>query len=155
MMIEFVVCKASKGKTIHKVSCERLLPLVTYLNDKHYMTNRKRQTGVLIISTFPSAESIADISKDLMVSKKLCACVSLTKVRSIYYWNNKLEDQEEFVVFFKTTNLCAKRLKDEIKKLHPYEVPEILELKIDDVCRDYLSWLVQSTAMSRAARSYK
>ena len=119
------------------------------------MTNRKRQTGVLIISTFPSAESITDISKDLMVSKKLCACVSLTKVRSIYYWNNKLEDQEEFVVFFKTTNLCAKRLKDEIKKIHPYEVPEILELKIDDVCRDYLSWLVQSTAMSRAARSYK
>ena len=154
-MIEFVACKASKGKTIHKVSCERLLPLGTYLNDKHYMTNRKRQTGVLIISTFPSAESITDISKDLIVSKKLCACVSLTKVRSIYYWNNKLEDQEEFIVFFKTTKLCAKRLKDEIKKLHPYEVPEILELKIDDVCRDYLSWLVQSTAMSRAARSYK
>ena len=116
------------------------------------MTNKKRQTGVLIISTFPSAESITDISKDLMVSKKLCACVSLTKVRSIYYWNNKLEDQEEFIVFFKTTNLCAKRLKDEIKKLHPYEVPEILELKMDNVSRDYLSWLIQSTTTSTAAR---
>jgi periplasmic divalent cation tolerance protein len=51
--------------------------------------------------------------------------------------------------------LCAKRLKDEIKKLHPYEVPEILELKMDDVSRDYLSWLAQSTTMSRAARSDK
>ena len=119
------------------------------------MTNKKRQTGVLIISTFPSAESITDISKDLMVSKKLCACISLTKVRSIYYWNNKLEDQEEFIVFFKTTKLCAKRLKDEIKKLHPYEVPEILELKMDDVSKDYLSWLVQGTTMSTAARSNK
>ena len=119
------------------------------------MIKKKRQSGVLIISTFPSEESIAAISKDLIVSKRLCACVSLTKVRSVYYWNNKLEDQQEFIVLFKTTKLYAKRLKDEIKKLHPYEVPEILELKIDDVCRDYLSWLVQSTAMSRAARSYK
>jgi periplasmic divalent cation tolerance protein len=119
------------------------------------MTNKKRQTGVLIISTFPSEDSIASISKDLIVSKKLCACASLTKVRSIYYWNNKLEDQEEFIVFFKTTKLCAKRLKDEIKKLHPYEVPEILELKMDDVSKDYLSWLVQGTTMSTAARSNK
>lgn len=119
------------------------------------MTNKKRQTGVLIISTFPSEESIVGISKELIVSKKLCACVSLTKVRSIYYWNNKLENQEEFIVFFKTTKLCTKRLKDEIKKLHPYEVPEILELKIDDVPRDYLSWLVRSTTMSVVARSDK
>ena len=119
------------------------------------MTNKKRQTGVLIISTFPSEDSIASISKDLIVSKKLCACINLTRVRSFYYWNNKLEDQEEFIVFFKTTKLCAKRLKDEIKKLHPYEVPEILELKIDHVSRDYLSWLIQSTTMLTAARSDK
>jgi len=137
-----------------KVSYERLLLVrFRYLNDKHYMIKKKRQSGVLIISTFPSKESIAGVSQDLIVSKKLCACISLTKVRSIYYWNNKLEDQEEFIVFFKTTNLCANRLKDEIKKLHPYEVPEILELKLDDVSRDYLSWLVQSTTMSTAAGS--
>jgi periplasmic divalent cation tolerance protein len=145
-----------KGKTVHKISYERLL-LVRFrcLNDKHYMIKKKRQTGVLIISTFPSEESITGISEGLIVSKKLCACITLTKVRSIYYWNKKLEDQEEFIVFFKTTKLCAKRLKDEIKKLHPYDVPEILELKIDDISRDYLSWLVQSTTMSTAARSDK
>jgi periplasmic divalent cation tolerance protein len=119
------------------------------------MIKKKRQTGVLIISTFPSEESITGISEGLIVSKKLCACITSTKVRSIYYWNKKLEDQEEFIVFFKTTKLCAKRLKDEIKKLHPYDVPEIFELKIDDISRDYLSWLVQSTTMSTAARSDK
>lgn len=117
------------------------------------MIKKKRQSGVLIISTFPNKESIAGVSQDLIVSKKLCACISLMKVRSIYYWNNKLEDQEEFIVFFKTTKLCANRLKDEIKNLHPYEVPEILELKLDDVSGDYLSWLVQSTTMSTAAVS--
>src|SRR5918912_3419707 len=125
------------------------------IHTEHHMINENKQSGVLVISTYPNEESIVEISNNLIIAKKLCACISLTKVRSIYYWNNKLENQEEFIVFFKTTKLCTKRLKDEIKKLHPYEVPEILELKIDDVCRDYLSWLVQSTAMSRAARSYK
>ena len=122
------------------------------------MVNQKRQSVVLIISTFPDEESIAKIAKDLIVIKKLCACINLTKVRSIYDWNNKLEDQEEFVVFFKTTKLRANRLKDEIKKVHPYSVPEILEIKIDDVSKTYLSWLVgttTTTSTSATTRSYK
>jgi periplasmic divalent cation tolerance protein len=111
------------------------------------MINEKKQSGILVISTYPNEESILEISNNVIVAKKLCACISLTKVRSIYYWNNKLEDQEEFMVFFKTTKLCADSLKDEIRRLHPYDVPEILELKLDDVSRDYLSWLVQVTTM--------
>jgi periplasmic divalent cation tolerance protein len=119
------------------------------------MVNQKMQSGVLIISTFPDEESIANIAKDLIVIKKLCACISLTKVRSIYDWNNKLEDQEEFVVFFKTTKLRANRLKDEIKKVHPYDVPEILEIRIDDVSKSYLSWLIETTRTTATTRSYK
>src|SRR5919202_292209 len=130
---------------------ELLLVKFDILSDKHSMINKKRQSGVMIISTFPNEKSIASISKDLILSKKLCACISLTKVRSIYYWNDKLEDQEEFIVFFKTTKLCANRLKDEVKRLHPYQVPEILEVKMDDVSRNYLSWLVQSTTMPATA----
>src|ERR671931_2005578 len=118
------------------------------------MVNQKRQSGVLIISTFPDEESIVNIAKDFIAIKKLCACISLTKVRSIYDWNNKLEDQEEFVVFFKTTKLRANRLKDEIKKIHPYDVPEILEIKIDDVSKTYLSWLVGTTTMTTTTRLY-
>jgi periplasmic divalent cation tolerance protein len=134
---------------------ELLLVIFDILSDKHSMINKKRQSGVMIISTFPNEESIASISKDLILSKKLCACISLTKVRSIYYWNDKLEDQEEFIVFFKTTKLCANRLKDEVKRLHPYQVPEILEVKMDDVSRNYLSWLVQSTTMPATATPHK
>src|ERR687886_1331584 len=122
---------------------------------RHHMINKKKQSGILVISTYPNEESIVEISNNLIIAKKLCACISLTKVRSIYYWNNKLEDQEEFIVFFKTTELAANRLKDEIKKLHPYEVPEILEVKMDDVSRNYLSWLVQSTTMPAAATLHK
>jgi periplasmic divalent cation tolerance protein len=119
------------------------------------MIDKKKRSAVLLISTYPNEESIAEISNNLIVAKKLCACISVTKVRSIYYWNNKLEDQEEFIVFFKTTKVRASSLKDEIRRLHPYDVPEILELKLDDVSRDYLSWLVQVTTTPAAARFHK
>ena len=106
----------------------------------------KSEVMSIIVSTFPSEQSIANIIKDLIATKKLCACVSLTKVRSVYQWNGKLEDQQEFIAFFKTTKMCAERLKDEIKKVHPYEVPEILEIKVDYVSESYLSWMMQNTA---------
>lgn len=101
-------------------------------------------SGVIIVSTFPSEESAAQIAH-LVVSKKLCACVNFTKIRSIYSWHGKVEDQQEFIVLFKTTSKSAKKLKAEIVRLHPYDVPEIVELKMSDVSKPYLSWLVEES----------
>ena len=100
--------------------------------------------GIIILSTFPSEDSVADIAK-MVVRNKQCACVNFMKIRSIYEWHGKLEDQQEFIALFKTTERSAKRLKAEITKLHPYEVPEIIELRIKDISEPYLSWLVEST----------
>jgi periplasmic divalent cation tolerance protein len=100
--------------------------------------------GVIVLSTFLSEESVAEIAGKV-VAGKLCACVNFTKVRSIYSWHGKMEDRQEFIAFFKTTAKSAKTLKAEIARLHPYEVPEIVELKMDDVSTSYLSWLVEST----------
>lgn len=107
------------------------------------MANQK--TGVIIMSTFPDQETILRIAKDLIVKKKLCACINLIKVRSVYIWKDKLEDQHEFIAMFKTTKLSADKLRSEIKKVHPYEVPEIIEIKMNDVYKPYMSWIVEST----------
>jgi periplasmic divalent cation tolerance protein len=100
--------------------------------------------GTIILSTFPSEKSVADVA-DKVVRAKLCACVNFTQIRSIYSWHSRMEDQKEFIAFFKTTAKSAKRLKAEIARLHPYDVPEIIELKMSDVSRQYLSWLAEST----------
>jgi periplasmic divalent cation tolerance protein len=100
--------------------------------------------GTIILSTFPSEESVADIARRV-VTGGLCACVNFTQIRSIYSWSGKMEDQKEFIALFKTTAKSAKRLKAEIARLHPYKVPEIVELKMKDVSMPYLSWLAEST----------
>jgi periplasmic divalent cation tolerance protein len=104
-----------------------------------------KQFGVIILSTFPDEESSISLAKKL-INKKLCACINLTKVRSLYNWNDKLEDQEEYLVLFKTTTSTVEELKSNIKRAHPYEVPEIVEVRMNKVSKSYLSWLAESTS---------
>jgi periplasmic divalent cation tolerance protein len=100
----------------------------------------------LIISTFANEKSVREIAYEMMVNAKLCACVSYTRVRSLYWWENKLNDEEEFIALFKTTKKKAKELRDKIEKQHPYDVPEILEISIDKASNNYLYWLIGSTS---------
>lgn len=100
--------------------------------------------AVIVVSTFSDEATAADVGKR-MVEQGLAACVNFTKVRSIYAWKGKLEDQQECLALFKTTAMSAKKLKEELAKVHPYDVPEIIEIKASDVSKPYLSWLVDST----------
>lgn len=75
-----------------------------------------------------------------MISKKLCACVNIIKINSLYYWKNKLQHDNEYLCFFKTVS--SAKLKNELKKIHPYELPEIVEIKMDSVDKNYLKWLI-------------
>ena len=109
--------------------------------------------GVIILSTFPSEASISKIARRV-VAARLCACVNFSKIRSIYSWQGKLEDHHEFIALFKTTTRSAKRLKDEIAKSHPYDLPEIVELELKDASTRYLSWLVESTGRISKNRDY-
>lgn len=108
------------------------------------VTNKKKQ-GVIVVSTFSDERSARKLGKKVLESR-LCACVNITKVQSMYLWKQRLEDQQEFLALFKTTAASAPRLKRAIAELHPYEVPEIVELKMTDISRDYLSWLVAETS---------
>lgn len=102
-----------------------------------------RQKGVIVVSTFANEQAAYDVSKKL-VESGLAACANLAPVRSVYVWRGRVEDHGECLVFFKTTKSSSKALKKEIARLHPYDVPEIVEVKMADVARPYLEWLVSS-----------
>jgi len=110
--------------------------------------NDNLSTGAIIISTFADEKSIRDIAYEMIVNAKLCACVNYTKVRSLYWWENKLNDEDEFIALFKTTKKKAKELRSRIEKLHPYDVPEILQISIDNVSMPYLGWLIGATSIA-------
>ena len=107
---------------------------------KQAKLGRSLNRGSIIISTFQSRKSANIIAKK-MISKKLCACVNIIKINSMYYWKNKLQYDNEYLCFFKTGS--STKLKIELKKIHPYELPEIVEIKMDSVDKNYLRWLIR------------
>ena len=104
-------------------------------------------SGVMVLSTFPSEELAKKVAQGLL-ERKLCACVNIMKVSSMYSWKGKIEDEQEFLCIFKTTSIKLRQLKEEIGKVHPYEVPEIVELEMKSASSNYLSWLVEATLSS-------
>ena len=99
---------------------------------------------VIIISTYPNKKTVNKISHQV-VKDKLAACVNISKISSVYSWKGKIENTSEYLAFFKTTQKNKKKLKEKIKKTHPYDIPEIVEISVKSINQPYLKWLVDST----------
>ena len=100
--------------------------------------------AVVIVSTYPSKNSISKVAKELVISQ-LAACVNISKISSIYAWKGKIENSSEYLALFKTTEKNKKKLKQKIKETHPYDVPEIAEIDVKSINNSYLKWLIEST----------
>ena len=99
---------------------------------------------VLIISTYPNKKSILKIANKL-VKTKIIACVNISKIDSIYSWNDKIQNSPEYIAIFKTVTKNKIILKKIIEETHPYDVPEIAEIDITSINKSYLNWLIEST----------
>ncbi|HEU5312993.1 MAG TPA: divalent-cation tolerance protein CutA [Candidatus Udaeobacter sp.] len=99
---------------------------------------------LLVLSTFPDAETASRIAQTL-VEEKLVACANLIPaVHSIYRWKEKIETAGEVMVFFKTTEDRLAAFEQNLRSLHPYEVPELICIKIDNGSPDYLRWVIDN-----------
>tara|TARA_Y100000310_G_C20419351_1_gene685896 strand:- start:507 stop:815 length:309 start_codon:yes stop_codon:yes gene_type:complete len=93
----------------------------------------------IIYITCKDEEEAVKISKHLL-NKKLIACSNMHPIRSMYWWNNKIEDEKEFVIIAKTLDKNYEKIKEEVSKLHSYDVPCIL--KIDaEANESYAQWV--------------
>jgi periplasmic divalent cation tolerance protein len=105
---------------------------------------------LLVLSTFPDAETAKRISIEL-VNEKLVACANiLPQVHSIYRWQGKLEEGAETLVFFKSSAARFDELRTKLRQLHPYEVPEIIALNLSAGLPEYLRWVEESCARGAA-----
>ncbi|MBI5282156.1 MAG: divalent-cation tolerance protein CutA [Candidatus Solibacter usitatus] len=96
---------------------------------------------IVVISTCASFEEATRIARHL-VDSRVAACVTITPgVRSIYRWKGAVEDSEEFALTIKSRRDLFESLCAELRKVHSYEVPEILALAVVDGAPSYLDWL--------------
>jgi periplasmic divalent cation tolerance protein len=80
----------------------------------------------------------------ILLEKRLIACASLlSPVESLYRWEGKIEEAKECKVFLKTSSNHFENVKETILAHSSYEVPEILELKVERGNPAYLEWLIK------------
>jgi len=99
---------------------------------------------LVVYSTLPSIESAEKISKSI-IENKLAACINIiTGVKSIYYWENDVLQDNEVLLIIKTKEDLYNQLEDFLKTIHPYELPEIIALPIVRGYNKYLEWINES-----------
>ncbi len=85
------------------------------------------------------------ISKKLL-EEKVCACVNIIpRIESHYFWEGKLQKSNEWLIVIKSQKKYYKKIEYIIKKLHNYELPEIISIKIDKGYIEYLKWIKNET----------
>jgi periplasmic divalent cation tolerance protein len=100
---------------------------------------------IVVLVTVPSRSEAERLSRRL-VAEGLAACANIIPgVTSIFRWKGKMERSREFLVLFKTRKRKYSALERSIKRLHSYEVPEIIALDIEFGNPGYLAWVREET----------
>ena len=99
---------------------------------------------VIVQTTCSSRTEAKNIAKTL-IDKKLAACIQLSEVESVYVWKDEFCSDIETLLSIKTRKENFEKLKSEIKELHSYDVPEIIEIDITNASKKYLKFIGENT----------
>jgi len=96
---------------------------------------------IQVLTTTEKREDGEKIAKAI-VKNRLAGCIQLVgPIVSTYWWRGNVETAEEWLCFIKTKKDLYEELEESIKKVHPYETPEIIAMPIVAGSKDYLKWL--------------
>ena len=99
---------------------------------------------LVVLITAPKGEG-RKLARTL-VEAGFAACVNVTSVSSVYTWNGRVEEADEDLIIVKTTDEAYGRLEELVKRVHPYQVPEIIALRVERGLREYTSWVEGSVS---------
>ena len=98
----------------------------------------------LVLTTCGSLEEARSIAHAL-VDRQLAACVNIApQIESVYRWEGEVETATEWLLVIKTTIDAFDRVREALSELHSYELPECIEIGIEDGSAAYLEWIGDS-----------
>ena len=105
------------------------------------MSDSSQDSVVAVITTVPDPEVAESIAR-AVVEERLAACANLLgNVVSIFRWESRMEREVEVLVIMKTTRQGIDNLRQRIVDLHPYDVPELIALPVQEGYEPYLQWV--------------
>ncbi|HYM31915.1 MAG TPA: divalent-cation tolerance protein CutA [Candidatus Cybelea sp.] len=100
-------------------------------------------TGVSLVYVTAESPEQAQAIGHALVEEHIAACANIIPgMRSIYWWQGKLEEADETVLIVKTRSENVGAVIRRVKELHSYSVPCVLAWPIDAGNSDYVNWLL-------------
>ena len=101
---------------------------------------------ILVYITAPDEDSAKRIGRTLL-EERLCACVNIVpRIKSMYWWQGKIEEDSEAVLIAKTRRDVFPALQSKVLEVHPYTCPCVIAIEIKDGYEDFLRWIDDSLA---------
>ncbi len=98
-----------------------------------------------MVLTTTSSRDEADHIAQSLVERKLVACVNIVgPIQSVYRWKGQVESAQEFLLLMKTRAERFDNVRDAVRALHSYEVPEIVQIPIENGLPAYLAWISEN-----------
>lgn len=99
----------------------------------------------LLVLTTVGADFDARALAHALVEARLAACVNvIDRMHSVYRWEGCVTGDDEQLLLIKTTDARVDALRDELLRLHPYDVPEFVVLPVENTSDAYGAWLLGS-----------
>jgi periplasmic divalent cation tolerance protein len=100
------------------------------------------ETNYIIVLVTTANKSEAEKISETLLREKIIACANIINpVTSFFHWQGKVDKCEECLVVMKSRRDLFSELAQQVKRLHSYEVPEVLAFPIVDGSEAYLKWL--------------
>ena len=107
------------------------------------LRKEKAMTKYIQVVTTVDDKNAAGKIAELILKKRLAACVQISPCQSMYRWQGNIERAEEYLCIIKSSLDLYPELEKAIREIHPYDVPEILAVEVVAGDSKYLEWLQQ------------
>ncbi|GIW98310.1 MAG: cation tolerance protein CutA [Pirellulaceae bacterium] len=107
------------------------------------MEREASKSLLMVQTTVDQQEQARKIARHL-IEQRLAACVQIDgPIASVYVWQEELCETSEYRLTIKTLPAVRGRLLEALVAIHPYEVPEVLEVEMQVGLRSYAEWAAQ------------
>ncbi len=98
----------------------------------------------LVLTNCGSLEEARSIAHTL-VERQLAACVNIVpQIEAVYRWKGDVETAAEWLLVIKTTASAFSRVREALRELHSYELPECVMIGVEGGSAEYLEWIGES-----------
>ena len=98
---------------------------------------------IAIYITHENMEQAKRVATHLL-EERLAACANFFPIESMYWWQGKMESANEVVSIVKAPAEHWERIKAEVERIHPYDVPCIVRFDAQ-ANEKFEAWIAQET----------